>query len=118
MGCKSLMSSQGWLKRSGAVRYQLSLRPEVTQALRSANDDRPKTLSFVSAEVVRSKLDAKPLTIFAGADKRLYHFRVLEITVEEVQLVKPEVIASRVRIAPQITEVFHGHERGVELAIL
>src|ERR687889_77680 len=58
------------------------------------------------------------LTVFARADESFYHFGLDVIAAEVPQLRKPEVESGGIRIAPQITEIFHGHEGCVELAVL
>ena len=58
---------------------------------------------------------AKPLAILTRVDERLDHFRLHEVSVELVELLQPEAETGFVRIAAEITEVFHHHERFVEL---
>jgi hypothetical protein len=55
----------------------------------------------------------RTLSKFAGVDERLDHLRLLEVAAKLVQLAKPELVATLVRVATQIAEVFHHHERFV-----
>src|SRR5687768_14180706 len=58
---------------------------------------------------------AEALAVLQRADEGLDHLGVLEVAVEAVQLVEPEVVARGVGVAPQVAEVLHGHEGAVEL---
>src|SRR6266404_8371288 len=60
---------------------------------------------------------SEPLPVFARADERLHHIGLHKVAVKAVQLVEPEVKAGYIRIASEITEVFHQHEIAVELGI-
>ena len=64
----------------------------------------------------------KPLSVLDGDDEGLDHFGLDKVSVELVELVKPEVIPGEVGVwpgidvAPQVTVVLHQHERLVFLA--
>ena len=53
---------------------------------------------------------AEALTILARHDERFDHFGVGKAAAKVVQFLQPEVEARRIGIAPQVTEVFHGHK--------
>src|SRR5207244_8076597 len=63
----------------------------------------------------------KPLPIFSRSNERLNHLSSNEVAVELIQLVQPKLIACVVRVlwivrvAAQVTEELHQHERAVEL---
>ena len=60
------------------------------------------------------------MPIFGRRNERFDHFSIDEVAVELIQLRQPEFVAgvvsvgTAVRIAPQITEELHQHERAVE----
>jgi len=62
----------------------------------------------------------EPMPIFGRRNERFDHFTIDEVAVELIQLRQPEFVAgvvsvgTAVRIAPQITEELHQHERAVE----
>ena len=63
---------------------------------------------------------SKSLAVFGRRNERFDHFTIDEVAVELIQLRQPEFVAgvvsvgTAVRIAPQITEELHQHERAVE----
>ena len=63
------------------------------------------------------KLPWEAVAEFTGDDERLDHFCAFKVSIELAQLVEPECVATRIRIAPEVAEVFHHHKRFVELRI-
>ena len=59
----------------------------------------------------------EPVLIFSACDKSADH-RAIVIRHAIVQDIKPELIAVRVRVAPEITEVLHQHESVVVFGLL
>src|SRR6266446_7213373 len=66
----------------------------------------------------------KPFAIFARAYERLDHFGLLKVSVELIQLLQPKVVTgivrvlSFVRIAAQVSKVFHQHEGAIEFRVV
>src|SRR3982751_3615817 len=60
----------------------------------------------------------EPLTVFGRRDEGFDHLGGDEVAAEGVQLVEPEVEPGGVWVAPEIAEVLHRDEGGVELARL
>ena len=58
---------------------------------------------------------AEALSVFTRDEKRLDHFRPLEVAIKLVQLVEPELIATFIRVATEIAEVLHHDERRIAL---
>src|SRR5438128_12492081 len=62
----------------------------------------------------------KSLPILCRGNERLYHFGLLKVPVELIQLREPEIVARIVRIriitriAAQVSKVLHQDERAIE----
>jgi len=78
--------------------------------------------SFSQEQIRQEVSRPKALSIFAGREEGLDHFRVDIVPVELIEFVQPEVVALIikrwfrwvVRISLQITEVLHQHESFVD----
>src|SRR6267378_4689530 len=55
------------------------------------------------------------VSVFTGNDECLDHFRLFEVAAKLVQLVEPELIATRIGVPPQVAKILHHHKRFVAL---
>ena len=77
-----------------------------------------RTLPPLFSRFLKKRASAtKAIAVFTGNDERLDHFCLFKVAVELVQLVQPELITSRIRVAPQVTKVFHHHKHLVALGV-
>src|SRR5438128_12610478 len=66
----------------------------------------------------------KSLPILCRGNERLYHFGLLKVPVELIQLLQPKVVTgiivvlAFVCVAAQIAEVFHQHEGAIEFGVV
>src|SRR6266480_657718 len=61
------------------------------------------------------KLLPEAVAVLTRDDKCLDQFRLFEVAIKLVQLVKPELVATIIRVAAEINEVFHHHKHLVAL---
>src|SRR5436190_19188699 len=105
-------------------------RLQATEMIR----DSDKTSFSISSSVPRQVMSrkdpnhpgdsrAEPLSILTGENECLDHLSLLKVAPKLIELGKPELIAgiARVgrvcRVAPEVSEVLHQHERRVELGL-
>src|ERR1043166_3026146 len=62
-------------------------------------------------------LPREAVAVFTTDDERLDHLRLFEVPVELVQLRQPEREATGIRVASEVTHVFHHHKLLVELRL-
>src|SRR5688500_6243754 len=58
-----------------------------------------------------NQLSCETRAVFGRADERLHHLRLLEVSVEAIELREPELVTALVRIPSQVSEVLHHHKR-------